>query len=292
MIDCNTASYSDVNLEEFIYRYGCFKEPWNLFFNHHSVAAQIALISNQLRTENLANIEPPLPSVFRALNMVAPKDIKVVILGQDPTPQKNKATGLAFSLKPGEDPASVPSVFSILVELRLDGADVGFDNGDLSSWVEEGVLLLNSALTVRVGAANSHKGWWKEFTRLLIDFISNTIDPSVWLLWGNEAKSFENKIAGNKRHYVIKGGHPSPQGGAFTKFLGGNYFLCANQYLDAIGRGGIGWNIIHQSPAMNPCPDTPFRKAPTSPERAPLRRTLMKKKRHLVCYYSKHKLEE
>ena len=145
------------------------------------------------------DIQPPMKHIFEAFKTVCPESVKVVILGQDPTPQEGKATGKASSV---ENPLTVGSVSNELLEVALEGWSVNLFNGDLSKWEEQGVLLLNSALTIGEIQYNdvntkkpkrqqvSHLGYWCEFTKLLIKYISGLPGPSVWMLWGKVAQDF------------------------------------------------------------------------------------------------------
>ena len=202
---------------------------------------EISEISARIKDEadKAMVIEPPMPDMFKAFNVPLDK-VKAIILGQDPTPQAGKATGLAFSLKPGEDPTTVPSVENMLVELKWEGMNVGLTNGDLTPWLGQGVLLLNSALTINIGQGiGSHQALWRPFTKLLVEFISKKAQPSAWILWGNEAKKIVPLID-RKRHYIKDGAHPR----AATGFFGGNYFACTNDFLkDKAKRGEIAWKI-------------------------------------------------
>ena len=184
-------------------------------------------------------IEPPMPDMFKAFNVPLDK-VKAIILGQDPTPQAGKATGLAFSLKPGVDPTDVPSVENMLVELKWEGMNVGLTNGDLTPWLGQGVLLLNSALTINIGQGiGSHQALWRPFTELLVKFVSKNAQPSAWILWGNEAKKIVQLID-PKKHYIKVGAHPRAAAG----FFGGNYFACTNLFLkNRAKRGEIAWKI-------------------------------------------------
>ena len=192
-----------------------------------------------------------MPNVFKALEMIAgPTQVKVVILGQDPTPQPGKATGLAFSVG---DPRTVPTVMSVLLEVALEGFKVDVNQGFLEKWATQGVLLLNAALTVERNNAGCHLVYWNRFTELLIRHISEKAPPTVWILWGNRAQEFEEFIDVT-RHYVIKGGHPSPRGGNLNTFFGGNYFRCANKFLLKKNRGEIDWSLVAGDNTLNACP--------------------------------------
>ena len=226
-----------------MYTHHCFpqKASWIGLLEDKEVKKEMSAISSWIKSvADKGNIiEPPMPDMFRAFN-VRLDGIKAIILGQDPTPQAGKATGLAFSLKPYEDPSTVPSVFNILVELKWEGMNVGLTNGDLTPWLGQGVLLLNSALTINQGAIGSHQAIWRKFTELLVNHISKNAQPSAWILWGKEAEKAALHID-KKRHYIKTGGHPSPL--AATGFFGGNYFTCANDFLGKMKRGKIDWQI-------------------------------------------------
>ena len=261
--DCSKATYKTVTLYEFVYTYNCFPEGWEEFLEE--VKKVIDEISVRLSKDaEKYEIEPPMPNMFKAFNVgsipsgsfvpypVEGRDgVKVVIIGQDPVPEANQATGLAFSLKPGVNPRdSVPTVLNMLVELKWEGMNVGLSNGDLSDWVDRGVLLLNSALTVRQGTskdmAGSHLGYWEVFTRSLVKHISDKGKPTAWILWGKEAKELASKynLIDMKKHFIKAGGHPSPQGkSAGIRFFGRNYFHCANEFLVQEKRGAVDWRL-------------------------------------------------
>jgi len=190
--------------------------------------------------------------LFRAFTVGRVEDIKAIIIGQDPTPQPNRATGLAFSLWPDEDPVTVPSVFNMLVELRWEGMNVGLTNGDLRPWVSEGVMLLNAALTTAEGQRGAHQRDWAHFTDLVVRYISDEARPSAWILWGRAAQSYESRID-DRRHYVKIGGHPSPP--AAVNFFGGNYFYCTNEFFRSQGRSTIRWTLSRREGATRPQED-------------------------------------
>ena len=224
--NCKEATYAANPLEEFVAK--CAPLAWFQFFRSldKTVWDELSKVLSH------SGIEPPMPLTFEALNRVAPHEITVVIIGQDPTPQPGKVTGLAFSV---ENARTVPSSLNILLEVALEGWNVNINNGDLSSWASQGVLLLNSALTVNQGRAGSHIKHWATFSELLVRFISDNenVPPVVLLLWGNHAKYFA-KFINKKKYYIISGGHPLTLGGmGVNNFFGGGYFLCANEFLGA-----------------------------------------------------------
>lgn len=251
------ATYSTHKLDEFVEN--CAPEAQEDFFQLPGVKNDISLLTPVvLKDGKKYPIEPPMPMMFRALELVPLDMVRVVILGQDPTPQAGQATGLAFSVA---DPMSVGTVLNVLLEVALEGWNVNIFNGDLTKQANnQGVLLLNTALTVEQGQgkAGSHikLGWWAEFSKFLIEYISARAGPSVWLLWGNEAQSFQELINSDK-HYVITGGHPSALGGIGTNtFFGGRYFQCANQFLTGKGNPPIDWALADEN-ALKPCPPPP-----------------------------------
>ena len=151
----------------------CAPAAWNAFFQLSRVKMAVQTISTSLKSKN---IEPQMPRTLRALEVVAPSDIKVVIIGQDPTPQPGEATGLAFSVK---DARTVASVLNVLLEVALEGWSVDISNGSLAKWAKQGVLLLNSAFTVQQNKTGSHLTLWRPFTESLIKHISDNSNPYV-----------------------------------------------------------------------------------------------------------------
>ncbi|XP_022798634.1 uncharacterized protein LOC111336750 [Stylophora pistillata] len=237
-IDCRQASFRRHTLYDYLYTYNCVPSGWSQFFGSRTVRGQIQRISESLESERA--IEPSLASVFNAFSVSA-QNVKVVILGQDPTPQANRATGFAFSLRPGEEPSGVPAVFNVLVELGWEGYRVDLSNGDLTPWVRQGVFLLNAALTVRQGSAGSHQRIWRTFMEHVLQEISSNARPTAWILWGREAQGARRLIARN--HYVKTGGHPAQRTPGSDPFFGRNYFRCANQFLRSNGRGEVDWRL-------------------------------------------------
>ena len=181
-------------------------------------------------------VYPNMYDIFNAFKKTSYEDVKIVILGQDPYHGEWQAHGYAFSVKKGM--AIPPSLQNIYRELR---DDIGFDipsHGCLEEWADRGILLLNTALTVRAGQANSHKGrGWEIFTDNVIKKLNERESAIVFILWGSNAKSKE-KLITNKNHSVISGVHPSPLS-AHKGFFGGRFFSRANEYLDE----KIDWRI-------------------------------------------------
>lgn len=187
-------------------------------------------------------VYPPRDKVFSALNQTSLAAVKVVILGQDPYHGKGQAQGLAFSV-----PATVkapPSLVNILRELE---ADIGKkDDHDLTSWAEQGVLLLNTCLTVPEGQANGHAGQiWEPFTDAVLGLVNQAPQPVVYILWGAAARKKKSLLT-NPRHRLLEAAHPSPLS-AYRGFFGSRPFSAANAYLDAAGSAPIDWLRTTQS---------------------------------------------
>ena len=186
-------------------------------------------------------IYPPAAEVFSAFKLTNFADIRVVILGQDPYHGPNQAHGLAFSVQPGIAPP--PSLVNIYKELVTDIP--GFtrpNHGYLASWASQGVLLLNTVLTVRAGQAHSHAGLgWETFTSHVISMINQHLDGVVFLLWGAHAQK-KGQIIDTTRHHVLKAPHPSPLS-AHRGFLGCQHFSKTNAILATQGLAEIDWSI-------------------------------------------------
>ncbi len=184
------------------------------------------------------NIYPEEDKIFNALNHVPFDKIKVVIIGQDPYHEPNQAQGLSFSV-----PTEVtipPSLVNIMQEIEKDLNITCKKDGNLERWANQGVLLLNTVLTVRKGQANSHKDkGWENLTRKIIELVGNREKPVVFLLWGSYAQSFANIIA--PQHLVLKAPHPSPLS-AYRGFFGCKHFSKCNQFLQELGETPIDWS--------------------------------------------------
>ncbi|MBS9775572.1 MAG: uracil-DNA glycosylase [Fusobacterium sp.] len=185
-------------------------------------------------------VYPPKKNIFSAFSLTSYSDVKVVILGQDPYHQKGQAHGLAFSVNKGI--RIPPSLLNMYKELK---DDLGFEipnHGFLKNWAEQGVLLLNTSLTVRDSEANSHsKIGWQIFTDNIIKKLNEREKPIIFILWGNNAKSKE-KFIDTSRHYILKGVHPSPLS-ASRGFFGCKHFSKANQILKENDLKEIDWEI-------------------------------------------------
>lgn len=185
-------------------------------------------------------IYPHMNDIFNALKYTDYKDVKVVILGQDPYHQPNQAHGLCFSVKKGVNPP--PSLQNMYKEIY---AEYGFpipQHGELTYWAEQGVLMMNTVLTVRESQPNSHKGMgWEIFTDNVISLLNLRPEPMVFLLWGANARA-KKKIITNPNHLVLESAHPSPLS-AYNGFFGNGHFKKANEFLKSNGLSEIDWQI-------------------------------------------------
>jgi uracil-DNA glycosylase len=197
-----------------------------------------------LRAEEAAGkqIYPPRGSRLRALELTPLDQVKVVILGQDPYHGPGQAHGLAFSVPDGVKVP--PSLANIYKELESDLGVKVPPHGNLESWAEQGVLLLNTSLTVEAGQAGSHQNkGWEAITDAAVAAVAKREEPSVFILWGSHARKKAMRIpelADNGRHLVLTSPHPSPLS-AHAGFFGSKPFSKANAFLTAHGRGAIDW---------------------------------------------------
>ncbi len=185
-------------------------------------------------------IYPAGNDIFNSMNLVSFTDVKVVIIGQDPYHGEGQAHGLCFSVKPGVTPP--PSLVNIFKELHSDlGIETG-RNGCLQGWAEQGVLLLNSVLTVEKNLAASHRGkGWERFTDVIIKMLSDEHTGLVFMLWGGYAQK-KGKIIDRTRHLVLESAHPSPLS-AHRGFFGNHHFSKANAYLKKQDKDEIDWSV-------------------------------------------------
>lgn len=185
-------------------------------------------------------VYPDMYDIFNSLKFTAYEDVKAVIIGQDPYHQPGQAHGLSFSVKKGV--AQPPSLVNIFKELENDLGIRPPSHGCLESWAENGVLLLNTSLTVRRGEPNSHRGHgWEILTDRIIEILNEREKPIVFILWGNNAKA-KKKLITERRHLVLEGAHPSPLG-AHKGFWNGRYFSRTNEFLEKNGIEKIDWEI-------------------------------------------------
>ena len=185
-------------------------------------------------------IYPDMYDIFNALKFTPYSKVKAVILGQDPYHEPGQAHGLAFSVREGTEPP--PSLKNIYKELNSDLGVPVPNTGNLTKWAAQGVLLLNTSLTVRRGQANSHKGrGWEIFTDRVIALLNEREKPVVFILWGGNAKSKIPLITG-KQHCVLTAAHPSPLS-AHSGFFGCRHFSKCNAFLESRGIEPIDWAL-------------------------------------------------
>lgn len=188
-------------------------------------------------------VYPDMYDIYNCFKLTPFERVKVVLLGQDPYHNVNQAHGLCFSVKEGVEPP--PSLVNIFQELKEDvGCEIP-SSGDLTNWANEGVLLLNTALTVRAHQANSHKNCgWTWFTDNVIRILSEKRDHLVFILWGGNARS-KKSLIDRRKHLVLECAHPSPLS-AYNGFFGCRHFSKTNEYLKANGIEPIDWNLCKQ----------------------------------------------
>ena len=186
-------------------------------------------------------VYPPSDDIFNALHLTPLKEVKVLILGQDPYINEHEAHGLCFSVLP-EQKKLPPSLQNIYKELHEDlGCEIP-NNGYLKKWAEQGVLLLNTVLTVRAHESNSHKGkGWENFTDAIIRAVNEQDRPIVYMLWGSHAQQ-KIPMLNNPKHLILKAPHPSPLS-AHRGFFGCRHFSQANEFLEKNGIEPIDWQI-------------------------------------------------
>ncbi len=183
-------------------------------------------------------VYPDMHDIFNALKLTPYSSVRVVILGQDPYHGEGQAHGLAFSVKDGVTPP--PSLKNMFREIELETGNPPPDTGNLTRWAEQGVLLLNTALTVRAGEANSHRNkGWEIFTDRVIELLNAREEMIVFLLWGSNAREKE-KLITNKNHKVFSAPHPSPLS-ASRGFFGCGHFNAANRELVLAGGMPVIW---------------------------------------------------
>lgn len=186
---------------------------WEGLFNNLDLSVQKEYLHNELEdVGDKLSIYPPKSLVFNAFKLTSPGKLKVVILGQDPYINPGEAMGLAFSVPEGNKiPPSLRNIFKKLSKTTK--------NGDLTKWAEQGVLLLNTALTVRAKSSNSHSKIWRDITKQIIQYLSDKFNNIVFILWGGNAFEKKEWINGNNHHVLISS-HPSPLG--CSKMMKGN----------------------------------------------------------------------
>lgn len=213
-----------------------FHNSWDLVLQEEMKKSYFRYIKEFIKEERLSKtIYPPANDLFNAFKLTDFKDIKVVILGQDPYHGEKEAMGLSFSVRRGV--RTPPSLRNIFKELK-DDIGVEREDTDLSSLAKQGVFLLNTVLTVEKDKANSHKDiGWEIFTDFVIKQINEKLNNVVFILWGRSARD-KKKLITNPSHYIIESAHPSPLS-AYNGFFGSKPFSKTNEYLIKVGKTPI-----------------------------------------------------
>jgi uracil-DNA glycosylase len=213
---------------------------WQEAVGSEAQAPYFAALSEFVAAERAAHqVFPPEEDTFAALQATAFQDVRVVLLGQDPYHDDGQAHGMCFSVRPGV--RVPPSLRNMYKELNADLGCTIPDHGYLTSWADQGVLLLNTVLTVRAHEAASHKGkGWETFTDAVIRAVAAREQPAVFILWGAHAKKKAALIDAD-RHRVIQGAHPSPLSAKL--FMGSKPFSAANKALEELGLEPVDWQV-------------------------------------------------
>lgn len=224
---------------------------WSDLLPPQTVALGCQLANRAQAERDGTTIYPPQDSVFRALNVTRPDQVKVCIVGQDPYHEDGQANGLAFSVAPGVK--IPPSLRNIFKELESDIGCPAPESGDLTRWAEQGVLLLNTVLTVQQGKANSHASWgWQNFTSAVFHTCATLPQPVVFILWGGSARAFVADIPLSRlweqKKACIWSSHPSPLGATqgndqVPAFIGSKPFSKANLLLKQMGGTPVDWRL-------------------------------------------------
>ena len=220
---------------------GIVANDWIPYFKEESEKEYYKKLTKTMASEYASRqIFPPKDQIFSAFLLTTYKDVKVVILGQDPYHNDHQAHGLCFSVQKGVE--IPPSLVNIYQELHDDLGCYIPNNGYLVKWAEQGVLMLNTVLTVRAHQANSHRMLgWETFTDRVIELVDAKEEPVVFLLWGTPAQK-KAEMLHNPNHLVLKAPHPSPLS-AYRGFFGCRHFSKTNEFLKAHGLEPIDWQI-------------------------------------------------
>ena len=217
-------------------------EKWDQLLSEEFSSPSYQKLREFLKTEySTHTIYPSMYDIFNSMKKVDVDKVKVVIIGQDPYHEQGQAMGLSFSVPKGQK--IPPSLVNIYKEIESETGEKMPSHGDLTSWADQGVLLLNAVLTVRSGMANSHKNkGWESFTDGVIKKVSKTQSNVVFILWGANARSKKTLIDTTK-HLVLESAHPSPLS-AYNGFFGCGHFTKTNNYLIANGKAPIKWSNL------------------------------------------------
>lgn len=212
---------------------------WQNYFDIEQKKDYYISLREFLKKEYASRIVfPPMDEIFSAFKYTPLSKVKVVLVGQDPYHEKGQAMGLSFSVR--ESVAMPPSLLNIKKELENEGFDTSSFSSDLTRWAEQGVLLLNTTLTVREHEPLSHTGkGWETFTNKCIEILNADSSPKVFLLWGGNARGKKAMIT-NHAHLVLESAHPSPLS-AYRGFFGNNHFQKTNEFLASNGLEPVIW---------------------------------------------------
>lgn len=217
-------------------------ESWNQLFDDIFTKPENALLKRQIgyQYENF-KVWPEQKDIFNAFKFCPFYNIKCIIIGQDPYPQPYSANGLAFSSRLKDTPFSLKVIFKE-INRTIENAELNSNN--LEWWAEQGVLLLNTALTVKENDPVSHTAMWKLFTLAIIQYLVTREENIVWMLWGSHAKIYRNFII-RKNHLVLTSDHPASETKDTGSFIGNNHFIEANKFLD---NRKIDWSTYKDKP--------------------------------------------
>lgn len=218
-----------------------FKNDWGQYLKEEMAQPYYRQLRQFLIGEySTKQVYPDMYSIFNALHYTSYADTKVLILGQDPYHEPGQAHGLSFSVQPNVSPP--PSLVNIFKELETDLGCTVPNNGCLEPWARQGVLLLNTVLTVQAHRANSHRDkGWEIFTDKIISLLNQREKPVAFILWGSPARRKKAMIT-NPQHFIVESPHPSPLS-AYRGFFGSRPFSKVNKFLESVGEEPINWQL-------------------------------------------------
>lgn len=218
-----------------------FKNDWGQYLKEEMTQPYYRQLRQFLIGEySTKQVYPDMYSIFNALHYTSYADTKVLILGQDPYHEPGQAHGLSFSVQPNVPPP--PSLVNIFKELETDLGCTVPNNGCLEPWARQGVLLLNTVLTVQAHRANSHRDkGWEIFTDKIISLLNQREKPVAFILWGSPARRKKAMIT-NPQHFIVESPHPSPLS-AYRGFFGSRPFSRVNKFLESVGEEPINWQL-------------------------------------------------
>lgn len=218
-----------------------FKNDWGQYLKEEMAQPYYRELRQFLIGEySTKQVYPDMYSIFNALHYTSYADTKVLILGQDPYHEPGQAHGLSFSVQPNVPPP--PSLVNIFKELETDLGCTVPNNGCLEPWARQGVLLLNTVLTVQAHRANSHRDkGWEIFTDKIISLLNQREKPVAFILWGSPARRKKAMIT-NPQHFIVESPHPSPLS-AYRGFFGSRPFSKVNKFLESVGEEPINWQL-------------------------------------------------